>query len=222
MLLTSLFLIILFTRFKKSTKSFSKFIEILFIFYLISIVIRILGIDYPESLIIVLSILVILIFLEGPEWSRLFFHPGQTKAHFKLSLFFTLGSLLAYGIFIYFRKTEIRNPVPLGWPIDTLIIIGFGLAIFLAIIEEILFRSFIFERMASATNVKIAIPLQGLFYGFLQYRIGIPNGNEGIIFGSLFGMGLAYLVYKTNSIYLSMLVHFMVTLGIFWELTILG
>jgi membrane protease YdiL (CAAX protease family) len=217
-----LFLLTLMTRFNSKTQSFGKFVEILFIFSLISFAINQFGIYYPYSLVIVLTVLLGLIFLEGPDWSHLYFSPGKSGDYFKLSLLLSVAAVLVFGLWIYFDKATIQNPVPLTWPVDTLIIMGIGFAFYLSIVEEIIFRSFIFERAKSATGTNWAIAIQATFFGFMYYRGGVPSGIEGAILGGLFGIALGYLVKKTNSIYLSMLVHFIVTLAVFTELTILG
>lgn len=218
--MSGLLLLTLLTRFNKRTQAFGKLVEILFIFCLISFLINQFGIYYPYSLIIVLTFLVILIFLEGPQWSQLYFLPGKSKNYFRLSMSFTAAIGLLYFLWIYFKSSSIQNPVPVHWPIDTLIVLGFGFAIYLSIVEEIIFRSFIFERAKAVAGTNWAIPIQGSFYGLMHYRSGVPNGFEGVILGGLFGMGLGYLVKKTSSIYLSMFVHFIVTLLVFVELSI--
>ncbi|MFQ5751616.1 MAG: CPBP family intramembrane glutamic endopeptidase, partial [bacterium] len=145
-----------------------------------------------------------------------------TKTYFKFSLILAIGSLLIFGSWIYFNISKIQNPVPVHWPFDTLIIIGIGFAIYLSVVEEIIFRSFIYERAKSATDAKIALPMQAALFGLMYYSHGIPDKIAGVILGSLLGMTSGYLVYKTNSIYLAILVHFIVTLGIFFELAIVG
>ncbi|MFQ6112555.1 MAG: type II CAAX prenyl endopeptidase Rce1 family protein [bacterium] len=212
----------LLTRFNKKTRAFGKFVELLFIFCFISFLINQFGIYYPYSLIIVLTFAVILIFFEGPEWSQLYFLKGNSKNYLKLSLGFATFVVFLYLLWIYFKRSSIPNPVPLHWPIDTLIILGIGFAIYLSMTEEIIFRSFIFERAKTVAGANWAIPIQGTFYGLMHYRSGVPNGLEGVLLGGLFGMGLGYLVKKTSSIYLSIFVHFIVTLLVFVELSILS
>jgi membrane protease YdiL (CAAX protease family) len=222
LLLAGLLLVTIFTRFNLKTKNLGKFVEILFLFYLISLAIYSVGIAYPYSLIIVLAFLVLLIFYEGPQWSELYFGFGNTKAYFKIALGVAGVSLLFFTVWIYLTYSGLHNPVPLFWPLDTLVIAGIGFAFYLAIVEEMIFRSFIFERAKSAVGAPVAIPVQGLLYGLTQFAVGIPQGIPGVILAALFGTGLGFLVEKTNSIYLAMLVRFIVTLGIFLQLTILG
>jgi membrane protease YdiL (CAAX protease family) len=217
-----LLLLTLLTRFNRKTQAFGKFVEILFAFSLVSFLINQFGIHYPYSLIIVLTFLVILIVFEGPQWSELYFLSGDTKNHLKLSLGISVVLGLLFVLWIYFKRSTILNPVPRNWPIDTLIILGIGFAIYMSITEEIIFRSFIFERVKAVVGANWAILIQGTFYGLMYYRVGVPSGVEGIIFGGLFGIGLGYLVKKTSSIYLSMLVHFIVTLLVFVELSIIS
>ncbi|NIR50078.1 hypothetical protein GWO43_16360 [candidate division KSB1 bacterium] len=216
-----LFLVMLCLRFNSRTLHLGKFVEILFIFFLISYIIEGFRISYPGSLIIVLTFLVILIFLEGPEWSKLYFSTRNTKAYLRLSLFVSALFLLLFGLSVYFSIDEIENPVQL--PIDIVIMLGIGVAFYLPIMEEIIFRSFIFERAKSAAAVSItAVFAQGALYGFMLYQNGVPSGVLGSIVGGFFGVSLGYLVHKSGSIYPSMFAHFIVTLGIFIELAILG
>ncbi len=221
-LLPALFLLVLFTRFNVKTKAFGKFNEIIFVFCLISFIINELGISGPESLIIILTFLTLLIFYEGPEWSKLFFGFGETKAYFKTALLVAAGSSLVFGIVVFWDISNVKNPIPLEWPADALIVLGLGFAFYFAIMEETIFRSFIFERAQGAAGSTYAVPIQGAFYGLMYYKTGVPGGVAGVVVGTLFGVALGYLVKKSGSIYLSMMVHVIVTFIIFLELLILG
>lgn len=221
-MLAGLSLLIIFTRFNPKTKEFGKYSEILFVFCLISFIINTLGINYPESLIIIWTFLILLIFYEGPEWSKLFFGFGETKIYFKLALLIAAVSSLVFGTLIFFRISTIENPIPLDWPTDVLIVLGLGFAFYLAIMEETIFRSFIFERAQGAAGSDYAVVIQGIFYGLMYYKTGVPGGIEGTVLGSLFGIALGYLVKKSGSIYLPMMVNVIVTFIIFLELLFLG
>lgn len=220
--LSALLIATLVTRFSERTKNIGKLIEILFIFYLITFGIYNLGIDYPYSLIFVLTVLVVLIFYEGPEWSALYFTAGKTADYFKWSVVFIIANLMVYGATIYVRYPNLRNPVPGNWPLDVVLLTGIGFAFYRAIVEETIFRSFIFQRANSAIGGLAAIATQGVLYGLMLYRVGVPSGVEGLILGSFFGMSSGYLVYKSGSVLLSLFLQFVVTLGIFIELTVLG
>jgi len=221
-LLAALFLLVLLTRFNAKTKELGKYSEILFVFCLISFIINTLGINYPESLVIVLTFLILLIFYEGPAWSKLFFGFGETKTYFNTALLIAAASSLVFGAMIFFRRSTIENPIPLEWPADALIVLGLGFAFYLAIVEETIFRSFIFERAQGAAGSTYAVAIQGAFYGLMYYKTGVPAGIEGVVLGSLFGIALGYLVKKSGSIYLSMMVHVIVTFLVFLELLVLG
>ena len=221
-LLPVLLLVIVFTRFREKTRELGKYVEMLFFFCLISVVINELGINYPYSLILILAALVILIFYEGPEWGRLYFSVGKTKEFTRHSLLGAFLGVILLGGYIFFRRNTLYNPVPLSWPIDALIIVGLGFAFYICIMEELLFRSFIYQRAEAATSPGLAVLLQGIFFGLMQYRIGVPSGLAGIVLGTLLGIALGYLVKKTNSIYLSMFARFIIVFVIFCELAILG
>lgn len=221
--LVGLFILTVLTRFRGNYTEVGRFIEMLFVFCLISTAINELGIYYPYSLILVLALLIVMIFYEGPEWGNLYFGPGKMKAYFKHTLLLALIGSLVFGGVIYLERMSIQNPVPLFLPLDALIVLGVGFALYLAIMEEIIFRSFLFQRAESAVgSVHVAILAQAGFYGLMYFRSGVPGSIEGIVLGTLFGIGLGYLVKKSESIYPAILVHFVVTFVIFVELTILG
>lgn len=71
-----------------------------------------------------------------------------------------------------------------------------------AICEEIFFRGFIFTSFKVKSSSKIAIITSGILFGFMHMdflRI-IPTSILGIIF--------AYTVYKSESIFIAMILHF--------------
>lgn len=71
-----------------------------------------------------------------------------------------------------------------------------------AICEEIFFRGFIFTSFKGKSSSKIAIITSGILFGFMHMdflRI-IPTSILGIIF--------AYTVYKSESIFIAMILHF--------------
>ncbi|MFQ5705908.1 MAG: CPBP family intramembrane glutamic endopeptidase [bacterium] len=220
--IVALLVVTLATRFREQTKSYGRFVEVVFLFCLVSFVIGQLGIHFPYSLIIVLASLIMLISLDGPAWGELYFLPALTHKYFKLSLVVAFLTLAVFGIWVFLKVPAGENPVPLSWPLDTLIVMGVGFAFYLAIVEEIIFRSILLERVKSAAGINWAVPIQGTFYGLMHYRSGIPNGLGGVALVSCFGIGLGYLVKKSNSVYLSMLVNFVVTFLVFLELTVLG
>ncbi|MFQ5676511.1 MAG: CPBP family intramembrane glutamic endopeptidase [bacterium] len=236
--LVGLFVVSIFTRFNSHYKDFGKLVEMLFVFCLIAFVTNQLsfadsiraqgrldaspGISYPYSLIIILTFMVVLIFYEGPEWGKLFFGAGKTKDYFKPSLLLILIAGVAAGSLLFFNRASLVNPVPTQWPTDVLVLLGLGFAFYLALVEETIFRSFLLQRAQAVVGVDFAIPIQGVFFGLMYYKSGVPGGPIGVVFGSLFGIALGYLVKKSNSVYLSMFVQFVVTFIIFLELVILG
>ncbi len=221
-LLALLAVLVLATRFRRSTSDFGKATLMIFAFSLVSIVINEFGITYPYSLILVLAGLIVLIFYEGPEWSNLYFGPGNMAANFRLAVVLIVVFTLVFCLWNYFAFASLHNPVPVSWPLDALVVIGIGFATYMAIMEEVIFRSFLQQRLAMAAGDGAAILGQGLFYGFMHYKVGVPSGSIGIVLAGLFGVALGFLVKKSNSIYLSLFVHFVVTLAVFIELAILG
>ncbi len=221
-LLAGLFLATVATRFIPVVRDFGKFVQFLFLFCLVAFGISELGIAYPYSLILILAGLMCVIFYEGPEWGRLYFGFGRTAQFFKTALLYATFFAALFGLAIYYSVTPAENPVPLSWPVDALFVVGIGFACYMAIVEETIFRSFILQRAEAAAGGVSAVVAQGLFYGFMYFKVGVPSGAPGAVTGALFGMALGHLVKKSDSIYLAMFVHFLVTLFVFIELTLLG
>lgn len=76
------------------------------------------------------------------------------------------------------------------------------IAVMPAICEEIFFRGFVFTSFKGKDSAKAAIIVSGILFGFMHMdflRI-IPTGILGIIF--------AYCVYKSGSIFVAMILHF--------------
>ena len=130
-------------------------------------------------------------------------------------------SVVICGI-VSWNYGNVDNPVPLEWPIDASLILGLGFALYMAITNEIIFRSVLFQRIQAAAGSGAANFLQALFFGFMWYKTPVTNGVHGILLGGTFGLALGYLTPKSGSIYLSMFVHFLAIFMLFIELTLLG
>gem|GEM_PF-1851513 len=220
--ITGLMLLTVATRFRRKTIDLGKAFQMVLTFLILSVGINELGITYPYSLILILAGLVMVIFFEGPEWKDLYFGPGETGSNFRLSLFVMLALVVLSCSWNYLTFSPEHNPVPVAWPLDALLVIGVGFAAYMAIMEEIIFRSFLLQKLNTAAGEVAAVVGQGFFYGLMHYKVGAPSGIHGIVLASLSGLALGFLVKKSNSIYLAMLVHFVLTLAVFVELAILG
>lgn len=210
------------TRFRQATADMGRAFQMVLVFLLCSVGINELGITYPYSLILILAGMVLVIFYEGPEWGHLYFGPGETKTIFRLALFIMAVLMLLSCGWNYLAYDALHNPVPAAWPLDALVVIGVGFAAYMAIIEEVVFRSFLLQKLSRAVGGGVAVTTQAIFYGLMHYKVGAPGGPQGVALASLVGLALGFLVQKSNSIYLAMLVHFVVTLAVFVELAILG
>lgn len=97
----------------------------------------------------------------------------------------------------------ISQNIPNAKSISNLILTILICAVTPAICEEALFRGFImssYERIPP----KKAIILVGILFGLFHINVNL----QGLLGLSFMGMILAYLVFKTNSIFSSMLAHF--------------
>jgi membrane protease YdiL (CAAX protease family) len=215
----ALLLVALLLRLASSTRKLGRFVEVLALFALVSFALGELGIHYPYSYILILSAMLPVVLMEG-SWSEvLFFMPGLTGRFTKQAVTLALLASLGLALYLWLRSpAPADNPVPAGWPVDALVILGLGFSVYVALFEETIFRSILFARAEAATGTTSAIFLQAVFYGFLHYRSGMPNGWEGV--GSMFalGLGLGWLVRLSRSIYLSMMVRFITVFVVFLTL----
>ncbi len=210
------------TRLVRPAVAFGRLATMLFVFAALLRLMSSVGIAYPGALILVMTGLVSLIFFEGPEWSDLYFFKGKTGAHGRLALAGAIVMSLMFGVWIWLRQDTYTNPVALALPVDALIVVAVGFALYVAIVEESIFRSFILERVERAADGTTAVVAQGLLYGMMYSAMPLMNGPDGMLMGTVYGIFLGYLVKKSDSIYLSLFVHFVVSLVTFVELAILG
>ncbi len=214
--------LLLATRFRRPTADLGKFVEILLAFCLIWYGIESFWVTYPGSLIIIVTVMVGLIFYEGPEWGELFFGAGQMRAQVKTAVVLAAGGLIVLGGAAYAVRGRLENPVPAGAPLDVLFVLGLGLALYLPLMEESIFRSFVYQRATATSRPATGILAQALLYGFMSYAVAVPSGLLGGVLGFLLALALGFLVYKSQSIYPAVLCRAMITLGLFMELAILG
>jgi len=192
------------------------FAIVLFAFLLLNFLIGQLGIYYPYTNILVLAGMLGLFFFTGLPWSGLFFLPGKSRKWLRPALVF--GALLGAIILVVVRLVPAAlpvNPVPREWPLDVLIVIALGYATFSALMEETIFRSLMVAFAAPHFSLPVAMVAQGLVFGLLHFRAGVPVGLPGIFLGSAWGLAAGWLVLKAESIYPAYVMHFILVLIVF-------
>lgn len=117
-----------------------------------------------------------------------------------ISIFTTGVSLVCiqYGVTIFPDYNEVSN----SYSTAASSIIGIlGIVVFAPILEEILFRGMIFNRLREEMNVVVAAIIQAIIFG-------IMHGNM-LQFFYTFALALvmAYVYVKTDSLWMSILVH---------------
>jgi membrane protease YdiL (CAAX protease family) len=114
-----------------------------------------------------------------------------------------------------------KNPVPAEWPLDVLIVVGIGYAIFSALMEETIFRSLIVAFSRSHLSPPAAMVAQGVLFGAMHYRVGFPSNAGGAALSLIWGLLAGWLVIKADSIYPAYVMHFVVVLVLFLGLIFL-
>ncbi len=132
---------------------------------------------------------------------------GLTKVSFvdaKESLFYIplLVVVLANGVFFFDKATS---------AVDMLLVIVF--MFFVAFLEELIFRGFLFKLLEERSNTGTAILISGALFGF-GHIINLLNGYNGvsqiiqIFLAVLIGILLCVLFIRTKSIVPGVIFHF--------------
>lgn len=115
----------------------------------------------------------------------------------------SLNNVMLAILSLFGSFNKLSNGIPSPTSNSQLIIVLLIVALTPAICEEALFRGLIM-RCYEQLGIKIAIIMSGVLFGIFHFNVNI----QGILGLSFLGIMLAYLVYKTNSIFASVLAHF--------------
>ena len=193
--------------------------RVVFVFCLLMFIINQLGIAYPYSNIFVLTGLIGLFFLSGQSWKGLYFGPGQTRQWtgraFIIGLGFAVVVLALFALLPENLQELGANPVPLGWPLDVLVVVAIGYAAFSTVMEETIFRSVMVAFSRSHLTPPVAVMAQGVVFGAMHYRVGFPSNIGGAVLAFIWGLLAGWLVLKSDSIYPAYVMHFVVVLTLF-------
>lgn len=195
------------------------FPRLVFAFLALTFIINTFGIAYPYSNIFVLTGLLGLFALSGMTWKSLQFLPGKTGRWGKTALGIALG-LAAITLLIYFWRPALlgENPTPREWPVDVIIMMALGYAIFSALMEETVFRGVLMAYCRQYFSADVAIFAQALIFAMMHYRVGFPMNLAGAVLALLWGLGAGWLVKRAESIYPAYLMHFVIVLSLFLAL----
>ena len=177
------------------------------------------GATYPYSNIFVLTGLLALFFLSGESWKGLYFGPGQTRQWTRHA--FVIGLLFAAVVLALFALLPKNlqglgaNPVPIGLPVDVLMVVAIGYATFSTLMEETIFRSVMVAFSRSHLTPPVAVMAQGVVFGAMHYRVGFPSNLGGALLSFIWGLLAGWLVLKADSIYPAFVMHFVVVLTLF-------
>lgn len=114
-----------------------------------------------------------------------------------------LNTIIPAILSLFGSFPRISQQIPSPNSINQLITLLFFVALTPAICEETLFRGLIM-RCYEQLGGKAAIMASGILFGIFHFSVNI----QGLLGLSFMGIILAYLVFKTNSIFASMLAHF--------------
>ena len=165
---------------------------------------------YALVMLISAQIIQIPVFLLVYFNQKKYFPKITNKPNFKVFIFSILGIVsvgIISGFFIAFLA-KIINPVDGGISIvneyinsGSLFLTIQAAVIFAPIIEELLFRGIIFNRINSKWNIWVAILISALIFGFIHFNL-LQGLNAFII-----GLALAYVYAKTRSLWICIFTH---------------
>ncbi|MEH7884203.1 CPBP family intramembrane glutamic endopeptidase [Bacillus sp. JJ1609] len=123
----------------------------------------------------------------------------------KLPYFLLIGllgsSIILIPIFLHLETSYIKS----------ILLFGLLFAIMNATLEEVLWRGILLSNLKENISTFYAVVITSIGFGLLHLSIGIP-----VIVCLLFSFGglfYAIVVLKTNSIYPSIVFHFVINLG---------
>lgn len=121
------------------------------------------------------------------------------------ALFASYGVLFVYGLLVVATDSELLEPDAQVDENSTLAVVMFGvLAIgFAPVVEEFLFRGFLFRGLVPKAGIFGAALVTGILFGALHGQVGL------LIPFSLVGMILAWSYWTAGSLWIPIATHFM-------------
>jgi membrane protease YdiL (CAAX protease family) len=114
------------------------------------------------------------------------------------------------------------STAPIDTPLDVLILVSIGYALFSALMEETIFRSVMVAFSRSHLSPPAAMVAQGVVFGAMHYRVGFPSHAGGAALSLIWGLLAGWLVLKADSIYPAYVMHFVVVLALFVGLILMN
>ncbi|MET3728161.1 membrane protease YdiL (CAAX protease family) [Fictibacillus halophilus] len=198
----------------------------LFIFFLLGLILYILGMDLIaewglsiETKIILNRILLLFIilgavisvklfkqrvnfFTKMPDWNGEIVFPHHTIKTLTFLMFGLLGSTTILLPLLFIENTSFTR---------SLLVFALIFSLFNAVLEELLWRGILLSFLREYTSTFYAFLITSVGFGLLHLSIGIP-----LIMSILFSFGglfYAFVVLKTNSIYPAIVFHFVINIG---------
>lgn len=96
-----------------------------------------------------------------------------------------------------------------GFTTAHILLRGLSICVVAPIVEEIIFRGLLFTRINNRLGLKAALFIPAVVFALLHLKLGDGNGNENVFVIITFVDALYYgfVRYKTNSIYITMILH---------------
>jgi len=113
-------------------------------------------------------------------------------------IYIYVPSAIFIGTAAALAEYSILNPLPLieNVQISNLVLMATVMFLFVAAVEELIFRSILQTRLEDVLGLKSSILLSGILFGIMHSAYGIVNE---VLFASLFGIVLGYIFHKTKS-----------------------
>lgn len=218
MTLLSILLLYLVSRYAPVISVLHETLEIVLLFVTLSFLMHQIGLDrfIPANIIPILVLMYLfLVVFKKRNRAGLFLSRGNNRGTFKIFVLFTLLSIGSLAVWFILQKQNAHAKFIPNLPVSILIPLGVGFAIINAIYEEGIFRSILLVHFSNEIGFAFAVILQSIWFSFLHFQSGFPSGMIGIGLTFVFGVMMGYLVYRTRSILVPVIIHALADFSIF-------
>lgn len=132
-----------------------------------------------------------------------------------------LPAALLIGTAMAMLEFQILHPTPLilNLKLQNLLLISMVMFVFVAAVEELIFRSILITRLEKVFGSMNSLLLSSLLFGIMHAGYGLP---EEVLFATVFGVILGFIFQKTRSFLFIVVIHGIANVALFGILPIIS
>lgn len=150
--------------------------------------------------------LIIIVFNQRSSFERLGFTSKNLPAYIVLSI--PLGFLLGLGEYLTIHPGYLIQDLS----IENLLKLTFIMVFFVGLVEEIIFRSLLQNRLEDALGMKEAVLIAGILFGLMHSGYGTFHE---VLYTGFVGLFMGFAFYKTRSLPFVTILHGLVNVFLF-------